>query len=197
MVSNNNESPDWDEDALVARLKKGQQAAYRVLVRRYQERLFNIAYGVTLDREESLEIVQDVFFKVHGNIHTFKGESKLSTWLRSITLNQCRNWRRRWKRRFRWHHEPLEKEGGGDNPELGTDTESPEALYEKKELGKLLHEGLKTLPEDARAVFMLKELEGLSYDEIARLLEIKKGTVSSRIFYARQRLKSYLSKRVG
>ena len=197
MVSNNIDSPAWDENELVLRLKKGQEAAYRILVRQYQEKLFGIAYGITLDREESRDIVQEVFLKVYSNIRAFKGDSKLYIWLRRITINHCWNRRRSWKRRFRWHHEPLEKEDSSDRIELETDTTNPERLYEKKELEKILHEGLKALPKDARTVFILKELEGLTYDDIASLLKIKKGTVSSRIFYARQSLKAYLSKRVG
>ena len=77
--------------------------------------------------------------------------------------------------------------------ELGTESYSPETLYREKELEKILHEGLKTIPEDARTVFILKELEGLSYEEIATILKINKGTVSSRIFYARQKLKRSIS----
>ena len=104
----------------------------------------------------------------------------------------CANWKRRWKRRFRWHHQPLEGEFAIGRPELSTDEEKPEILYQKEEFKKLFREKLKQLPEDARAVFVLKELEGLSYDEIAKALNIKKGTVSSRLFYARNRLKESL-----
>jgi len=192
-VSNKVNSPIWDEYELVLRLKKRQESAYRILVRQYQARLIDIAYGITMDREESLEIVQDVFLKVYSSIHAFEGRSKLYTWLRRITVNQSLNWRRRWKRRFRWHHQPLENEDTVESMELGTDEYGPETLYRKKELEKILNEGLNRLPEDARTIFILKEIEGLSYDDIAKTLDIKKGTVSSRIFYARQKLKQALS----
>ena len=192
MTSYKEKDPERDEKALVLGLKNGEENAYRVLVRQYQERLFRIAYRMTLDREESLEIVQEVFLKVYTHIHTFKGDSTLYFWLKRITINQGLNWIRRWKRRFRWQHRPLEGEDGEHNLEPGTDGNGPEALYEKKELEKHLMQGLRNLPEDARTVFVLKELEGLSYDDIAALLKIKKGTVSSRLFYARQRLKRFL-----
>lgn len=186
-------TPPWNEKELILRLKKGEQEAYRFLVQQYQSKLLHIAYGITLDRQESLDIVQDVFLKVYGQVHSFEGKSSLYTWLRRITMNESLNWRRKWKRRFRWHHQSLDDEERGAGVELGTDAASPETLFKKKELEKIIRQGLNKLPEDARAVLILKEVEGLSYDEIARHLRIKKGTVSSRIFYAREKLKEYLS----
>ena len=174
-------------------LKEKDEEAYRELVRQYQAKLFRIAYGITLDREESADIVQDVLLRVYQHIHTFKGDSKFYFWLRRITINMCLNWHRRWKRRFRWRHQPLEKGEGENVMELGTESYSPETLYREKELEKILQEGLKTIPEDVRTVFILKEMEGLSYEDIAGILKINKGTVSSRIFYARQKLKRSIS----
>lgn len=191
-VSNKINTDHYDETRLISRLRKGDEDAFRVLMQQYERRLFSIAYSITLEREESLDIVQEVFMKVFQNIHAFKEKSKLSTWLRRITVNECLNWQRRWKRRFRWHHQPLEKDDAGDYPELGTDTYHPETLYQEKELEKIIWEKLGKLPEEARAVFVLKEMEGLSYDEIAKTLKIKRGTVSSRLFYARKKLKELL-----
>jgi RNA polymerase sigma-70 factor (ECF subfamily) len=183
-----------DEARLVALLKAGDETAFRLLIRKYQSKLYSIAYGITLDREESLDVVQDVFLKVYQKIHSFRGESSLSTWLHRITVNMCLNWKRRWMRRFKWHHQPLEREEGGAYSELGTTETLPGKLYEQKELKEILWEQLKDLPEEARAVFVLKEIEGLSYDEIAKTLRIKTGTVSSRLFYARKKLRKGLKK---
>ncbi|QTA93710.1 RNA polymerase sigma factor [Desulfonema magnum] len=191
-MSNKVNTKLWDEARLISLLKQKDEEAFRVLIQQYQTKLFGIAYSITLEKEESLDIVQEVFLKVWQNIHTFRQDAKLSTWLRRITVNQCLNWQRRWKRRFRWHHQPLESDEGGDYPELGTDDYHPESLYQKKEFEKIIWETLRKLPEDARAVFVLKEAEGLSYDEIARTLKIKRGTVSSRLFYARKKLKELL-----
>ena len=181
-----------DESTLVSLLKQGQEDAFRVLVRRYETRVFSIAYGITLDREESLDIVQEVFLKVYQNIHTFREESRLSTWLHRITVNLCLNWKKRWKRRFRWHHQPLERDQSGNDLKSGTEAHYPDALYEKKEFQKIFWDRLNELPEKTRAVFVLKEVEGLSYDEIAKALGVRTGTVSSRLFYARKRLKKSL-----
>ena len=98
-------------------------------------------------------------------------------WFPGIFLN----WRRRWKRRFRWHHQPLEKEDSSNDVALGTEAYNPETLYGKKELDRIIKEGLKTLPEDARTVFILKELEGMSYDEIAGILKIKKAYLAGSV----------------
>lgn len=181
-----------DESTLVSLLKQGQEDAFRVLVRRYETRVFSIAYGITLDREESLDIVQEVFLKVYQNIHGFREESRLSTWLHRITVNLCLNWKKRWKRRFRWHHQPLERDESGNDLKSGTEAHYPDALYEKKEFEKIFWDRLNELPEKTRAVFVLKEVEGLSYDEIAKTLGVRTGTVSSRLFYARKRLKQSL-----
>ncbi len=193
-MSNKVNTDSLDESKLVSLLRQGYEEAFRVLYKRYQTKVFYIAYGITLDREESLEIVQEVFLKVYRKIHTFREEAGLSTWIHRITINQCLNWQRRWKRRFRWQHQPLERDEIGEYPELGTNEHCPETLIQKKELGKIFQERLKELPEDARVVFVLKEVEGFSYDEIAEVLKIKRGTVSSRLFYARQRLKESLKK---
>jgi RNA polymerase sigma-70 factor (ECF subfamily) len=192
-VSNTVNKDIWTEDKLVEGLKQGQEEAFRALIRQYQGRLFSIAYGITQDREESRDIVQEVFLKVYQSVNKFREKSKLSTWLHRITVNHCLNWKRRWKSRFRWHHRPLENEESGNYPELGTDENLPEKLFQDKEFKKILQAELKRLPAEARTVFVLKETEGLSYDEIADTLKIKRGTVSSRLFYARQKLRAALS----
>jgi len=183
----------WDEPTLVALLKQGREEAYKVLVQRYQEKVYLLAYGITLDAEESRDIVQEVFLKAFQSIGKFKGQARLATWLHRITVNQSLNWRRRWKRRLRWHHHPIESEEDGESLELGTDEYQAANLYERREIDRAFKKALAQLPEDARAVYILKEIEGLSYEEIGRTLNLKKGTVSSRLFYARKRLQEALS----
>ena len=193
LVSNAIHTDPWDEDRLISGLKQGQENAFRALIHQYQGRLFGVAFGITQDREESLDIVQDVFLKVFQHIGSFEKKAKLSTWLRRITVNHSLNIKRRWLRRLRWHHRPLETEGAGDDLELGSERYGPEVLRQRKESELLFREKLKSLPLNVRTVFTLKELEGLSYEEIARTLKISRGTVSSRLFYARQKLKASLA----
>lgn len=171
---------------LVDRLKSGHPWAFRLLVRTYEQRLLKIAFAITQDREDSLEVVQDVFISVFQNVQTFRHESSLYTWLRKITIRQCLNWRRKWKRRFRWHHDPLESDGSTANT-FQTDHD-PEALIHEKQLGDRLMTAIQALPEKFRVVFVLNALESLSYEEIAETLGIRKGTVGSRLNTARQKL---------
>ena len=177
-----------NEQDLVERLKKGQQWAFNTLVNTYQKRLLKIAYGITLNREDSMEVVQDVFITVFKNIQTFRQDASLATWLRRITINQCLNWKRKWKRRFRWNHESIESENDKDLFKESKKNDDPEMLYREKQLEKNLMQAIKTLPEKIRLVFVLNAFEGLSYEEIAKTLNIKRGTVSSRLHFARKNL---------
>ncbi len=182
-----------EEQELVERLKKGQQWAYQVLVTRYQDRLLKIAYGITLDMEESREVVQDVFVSVFKHIHSFREEAGLWGWLRRITINACLNWKRKWKRRFKWHHTSLEP----DNDHLlygaQKDSATPESILGEKEGETNLVRAIHKLPEKNRLVFVLNTLEGLSYEEIAQTLKIRKGTVASRLFHARKQILASLN----
>jgi RNA polymerase sigma-70 factor, ECF subfamily len=177
-----------EENDLVARLKQGQEWAFNTLVNKYQNMLLKIAYGITLDQEESFEIVQDVFVSVHKNIKNFRQDSSLKGWLRKITINNCLNWKRKWKRRFRWNHHSIEPKDEALLLKTGKGSKNPESLYGEKQMEMQVMENIGRLPEKIRAVFVLNTLEGLSYDEIARNLNIKRGTVSSRLHHARKLL---------
>ena len=178
-----------DEQDLVERLQKGQQWAFNILVNTYQNRLLKIAYGITLDREDSMEIVQDVFISVFKNIRTFRQESSLATWLRKITINHCLNWKRKWKRRFKWDHKSIDSE---NSKNLFKENNNPEMLYREKQSEKNIMTAIKKLPEKIRLVFVLNAFEGLSYEEISETLNIRKGTVSSRLHFARKNLINFL-----
>ncbi|MGD9158822.1 MAG: RNA polymerase sigma factor [Desulfobacteraceae bacterium] len=190
-MSNNINNADIDDSRLVTDLKKGNEWAYRKLVEKYQGKLRNVAYGVTLDVEESADIIQDVFLKAYMGIDKFKGESSLYTWLRRITINESLNWVRKWKRRFKWQHQSLDQEDGS-SLDIESNEAGPESALSSRQVAGILKEGLDKLPEKARAVLVLKEVEGLSYEEIGDILGINKGTVSSRIFYAREKLRECL-----
>ena len=183
-----------DEEDLIRRLKQGQQWSCNVLVALYQERLLKLAWGITLDREESMEIVQDVLFTAIKKIDTFREESGLWTWLRKITINACLNWKRKWKRRFRWHHTPLEPQTMIAAKDTQTQENTPESLLQEKEKKRAVADAVARLPEDVRTAFVLCAFEGLSYQEIAQILGIKKGTVSSRVFRARQIISSSMER---
>ncbi len=184
---------ELEEKALIERLRQGQQWACDTLVTTFQDRLLKIAYGITLDHEESREIVQDVFVNAINNIPKFRGDSGLSTWLRKITVNLCLNWKRKWKRRFRWHHTSLEPETEFLTFDEARQGETPETRLRKKQDEQTLAAAVKTLPEKIRVVFVLNTVEGMSYQEISEALSIKEGTVSSRLYRARQMIMDALT----
>lgn len=177
-----------DEKDLVEQLKQGRKHAFDVLVARFQKPLLKVAYGITLDAEESREIVQDVFTTVFRHIHSFRQDAMLYTWLRKITVNHCLNWKRKWKRRFRWYHDPITVENESIFSKENTQMDTPETLMQKKQFRNRLMDAVKGLPEKTRVVFVLYALEGLSYEEIADFLHIRKGTVASRLYHARKQV---------
>ncbi|MFH2091122.1 MAG: sigma-70 family RNA polymerase sigma factor [Pseudomonadota bacterium] len=185
--------PDLLEPDLIQRLQNRQEWAFNTLVNQYQTRLLKIAYSITLDQEESLEVVQDVFVSVYHNIATFRQDSSLFTWLRKITVNHSLNWKRKWKRRFKWKHHSIESENEVDLSEKNSKSPDPEMLIQEKQMETNLMNAVKTLPEKIRLVFVLSTFEGLSYEEIGDMLHIKKGTVSSRLHSARTLLKDTLN----
>lgn len=180
-----------NESALIQRLRNGDENAYETLVARYHQRLFIIAYGITLDKEESLEIVQDVFLALFRGIDGFREEASLMTWMRRMTINTCLNWKRKWARRFRWDHHPIEADDGFVIPEAEDHALTPERDYITMESESRWMERIAELPEKMRSVLVLNALEDLSYEEIAQLLHIQVGTVKSRLHHARKRLAAY------
>lgn len=182
-----------DEQHLVEQLRQGDRKAFAVLVNTFQKRLLKVAYGITLDPEESREIVQEVFITVFRQIHSFRQEAALYTWLRKMTVNQCLNWKRRWKRRFRWHHDPITRENDPGLSQEDTPMETPETLIQKKQFQDRLMAAVKHLPEKTRTVFVLYALEELTYKEIADFLQIRKGTVASRLYHARKQVAQVLN----
>lgn len=177
-----------DEPQLVERLKKGQEWAFNQLVNTFQDRMLRIAYGITLDQEESMEIVQDVFVSVFKNIKNFRQESSLATWLRRITINHALNWKRKWKRRFKWHHDPIDYKTETLLTRESVKTHDPESLIREKQFESAVMEAVKALPEKLRAAFVLNNLEGMTYEQIAQTLDINIGTVRSRLYAARKKV---------
>jgi RNA polymerase sigma-70 factor (ECF subfamily) len=180
------------DDELILRLQRGDEWAFQLLVRRFRKKIFSIAFGITLDAEESQDIVQEVLLQVYRSIGSFRADASLATWLHRITVNRCLNWKRRWARRFKWLH--VSTDSSDDQPAIEPQSElpSPESRLAAAQTRQQIDNALKLLPEQARVVFVLRELEGLSYEAIAEATNTKLGTVRSRLFHARKRLKEIL-----
>jgi len=184
------EHSDWE---LVRQCKNGDREAFRVLVERYQRKAVAIAFGIVHDREDALEIAQEAFAKVFTGIQKFKEEASFYTWLYRITVNLAID-RQRQKNRQpvfeRDEHGEGEHAGIDDIPD-STETDPYEQVKEK-ELGERIRAALAELTPAHKAVILLREIEGLSYEEISEVLQCSRGTVMSRLHYARKKLQSRL-----
>lgn len=176
---------------MVARVRDGDRAAFRELVERTQGRAFALAFRVLRDEEQARDVVQDAFLKAYGSLDRFEGRSSFYTWLYRIVMNLCldRKRRERSSRRVDWSEE-VERE-------LPADPESPAApdpgvALERSQLRAELSRAIAQLPDDARRTLELREIDGLSYQEIAQCLGVPKGTVMSRLHYARRRVRQAL-----
>ena len=181
-----------NDKELILRLQRGDEWAFQLLVRRFRKKIFSIAFGITLDAEESQDIMQEVFLQVYRTIGDFRGDASLSTWLHRITVNRSLNWKRRWARQFKWLHVSIDSTEGQPAAEPESDLPSAEMRLANVQTRRQIDNALKMLPDQARTVFVLRELEGLSYEEIADVAGIKLGTVRSRLFHARKRLREIL-----
>ncbi len=180
-----------DDAAVVERARAGDHESFRVLVERYQGRLFRLALRVLRDEEQARDAVQDAFLKVYRSLDRFEGRSSFYTWLYRLVMNQCLDARRR-DRSDR--HVEFEDERSGELGEGAQSEGPPEPAAEllRGELRGQMQRAIAALPDDARRTFLLREVDGLSYAEIARSLRIPKGTVMSRLHYARRRLRAAL-----
>ncbi len=189
-----------DDLTLVKKCRAGDRGAFRVLVERYQRRAYAQALGMLKESDDAMEVAQEAFLKVYKYLEHFKGESSFSTWLHRIVANACIDRLRRAPKRVhavelgelqeRLDRDEVDTEGLVAT-RLGTD---PEETLLRGELAGKLEEALAELPEKHREILVLRELEGLSYEELAQTLRIPKGTVMSRLFHARARMQERLAR---
>ncbi len=182
---------DW---TLVCQCRQGSGAAFRVLVERYQKKAFGQALAMLKDREEAMDVAQEAFVKVYRRLEHFQGSASFSTWLYRIVFNLCVDRLRRkettWLDDLR---EQTQKESAINCGLVSSPTiANPLQSTLQAELAKKINEALAQVPEKQREVLILRELEGLSYEEIARVLQVPKGTVMSRLHHARVKLQELL-----
>ncbi len=175
--------------ALIRRAQLGDQAAFRTIVERYQHRLYAVAYGVLHNREDALDAVQETFIKMHRALEGFKCESALFTWLYRICMNAAIDLQRKRVRRPTVEFdETLAPPAEAVGADVVAQPANPVRTLANKELGALIEHAIAQLPEAQRQVVVLREIEQLSYQEIAEICECSTGTVMSRLHYGRKRL---------
>ncbi|MBI3679123.1 MAG: sigma-70 family RNA polymerase sigma factor [Acidobacteria bacterium] len=186
--------PVW----LLEGLRSGSNEAYEALVARFQQPVYNLVYRLIADPCEASDVVQEVFWKVFRNIGTFRGKSSLKTWIYRISVNEARNYRR-WFARHRRREIGLESEDDGARsladtiPDAGR---SPFDLAAGRQTRELVEQALAEVKPVFRAAVILRDMQDMSYEEIADVLEVSIGTVKSRILRGRNALRKALAGRV-
>ena len=180
------------EATLIERCAAGDQLACAELVAEHERMVFQLALNLLGDRDEALEVSQEVFFRVFRTIHRFRGQSALRTWIFRIVINQARNRQRWWRRRHRTEQVSLDEHIQQHGDPAERDGAAPDRMLHRKELADRLWAALEALPFDERTAIVLREVDGLSYDEIAFSLDVTLGTVKARLTRARQALRAAL-----
>ncbi|MDD7022406.1 MAG: sigma-70 family RNA polymerase sigma factor [Aeromonadales bacterium] len=177
------------DEELVRQVQAGNISAYNLLVVRYQHRVVKIAQKYVSDFADASDIAQEAFIKAYKALPNFRGESSFYTWLYRIVTNAAKNFLDSSSRQ-RSQVDVDDEVLNASSPEALTDRQTPDSIIESEELKKVILKAVGELPKELREAFMLRELEGLSYDEISEKAGVPIGTVRSRIFRARQYIES-------
>ena len=181
-----------EELAAVRKVQRGDASAFEELVAAYEKNVYNLALRMTGSPEDAEDMAQEAFLKAFNSIQSFRGDSKFSVWLYRIVSNVCLDFLRKRSKRQTVSLSVEDEDGEEVQIDLADTAQSPEALLEKKLTRESVQRGLRQLPPDARQILLLREIQGLSYEEIGETLGLEPGTVKSRIFRARKRLCAFL-----
>lgn len=180
------------EQELVDRARTGDQSAFEQLVLEHQNKVYSLAFRMVNDREEAADLAQEAFLKAWQGLPAFQGESSFATWIYRLTTNLCIDYIRRQKRR-----QEVQPVASLDDPDNGLGEpadwkQDPQRHVERQELRRALALALQALPDHQRQILVMRELSGLSYQEIGQALDLDLGTVKSRIARARKTLQKIL-----
>ena len=178
---------EHEETDVISRCQRGDQEALKEIFDKYHKKVYSIAYGVVRQREEALDIVQEVFIKLFRSIKDFKGRSQFYTYLYRMVMNTAIDHTRKAGKQF---VSSLDEEGSfepADEPEKG-----PEKILLQKELEEKVKLAMNELPAEQRAAIVFRDVEGLSYQEMAEAMGCSMGTVMSRLHYGRRKMQELL-----
>lgn len=181
-----------NEHMVISRAKQGDHRAFEVLVTEYEQKVYSLAYHYVGSEQDAMDICQEVFLRVYRFLPQFSGESRFSTWLYRVTSNACKDFLRKKGSRM---EVSLSQEGEEEDytlevPDLRY---HPENVMEQKEMRRQIEESLHQLSPDHREILVMRDVLGLSYEEIANSLDLEEGTVKSRISRAREKLRIKLT----
>ena len=175
------------DQQLVERVQRGDKRAFELLVEKYQRKLARLLSRLIRDPGEVEDVTQEAFIKAYRALPSFRGDSAFYTWLYRIGINTAKNYLVAMGRRAPTSTDvEAEEAEGQEGGELLRDINTPESLLLTKEIGNTVNAAIEALPEELRSAIQLRELEGMSYEEIAKLMDCPIGTVRSRIFRARE-----------
>ena len=182
------------EAAVIQAVLDGDVNAYEALVKEYEKNVYNLALRMTGNSEDAADMAQESFIKAYNSLTAFRGDSKFSVWLYRIVSNVCLDFLRSRSRKQTVSLSTENDDGEEVELDIADETHSPEQLLDRSLTRDAVRRGLAALPPDHREILLLREIQGLSYEEIADVLGLEAGTVKSRIFRARKKLCSFLIK---
>ncbi len=179
---------EHDDRELVRRSQSGDPRAFRELFDRYHRQVLAVAVGLTGNGDDAMDVVQETFVRAHKNLASFQGGSSFYTWIYRIAVNVGIDYRRRQSRRA----EIVQPEPVDENVADSDRTLDPPSAFERRELGDRILRAIDELTPEHKAAIILREIEGLSYEDISQVMQCSKGTVMSRLHYARRKLQAKL-----
>lgn len=195
LKNNKSEAENRPVDLLVEAFREGKPGAFDAIVRTHQDRVYAFCLRMLADREDALDVAQEVFLSAYRNLAGFRGEASLSTWLLRIAANRSLNRIRQRATRAAREVMSIEPEGDGDAPfqPPGREEDRPDRMVESRETREILEAAIANLDEDSRMLVLLSDVEGLSYEELSEAVGIPLGTVKSRLHRARMALRKMLA----
>ncbi len=191
------EMPDGYEEKLVERLRKRDEAAFSELVRLYQTKVFHLLYRMLGDKEEARDVAQDVFYTVFKSIDSFRGDSKLSTWIYRVATNHCKNRIKYLGRRARGQKQEfneISEQSSVESASMATSAQidRPDQAFDGAETETIVQRALAALDDEHRSLVVMRDIEGMTYEEIQSITGLPEGTVKSRLHRARLALKEHV-----
>jgi RNA polymerase sigma-70 factor, ECF subfamily len=182
-----------EERLLLERARAGDEEAFGDMVIRYQERVFRVAYRFVRNQDDAADMAQQAWIKAWKKLHTFRGNAAFFTWMYRIVSFVCLDHLRRQKRLAEFELPDTVEPSREVGAEMAASVSSrPDRELERVEIDRRFREGLETLSPEQRMALVMREVDGLSYEEIAKAMKCRKGTVMSRIFYARKNLQQHM-----
>jgi len=191
---------DFDDAEVIERILSGEINDFAILVRKYQKGIYNYALRMLGHEEEARDLAQDIFVAAFKGLKGFRGESKFSTWLFRIAINQTKNRIKYLRRRHFFDDEQITSEAR-ETPDmfatLSGSEDNPEEAFLKKDFNSLIMRGLMELPPEARQIIILRDIEDFTYEELSQIMELNLGTVKSRLHRARHALRKLVETKVS